>query len=126
MKKILILTYLMISSFFLYCQKNGVVLDKENNPIDKVNVFITDQNTLLYTNNKGLFSLDGVLNGTYIHLYKHGYLSLVYLYNESEEVKIILEKLHVSLDEIGVVESFNELEIINLQTLRKNSSKIIF
>ena len=68
MKKILMLTYLMISSTFLYSQKNGVVLDKENNPIDKVNVFITDQNTLLYTNNKGLFSLDGVLNGTYIHL----------------------------------------------------------
>ena len=56
MKKILILTYLMISSFFLYCQKNGVVLDKENNPIDEVNVFITDQNTLLYTNNKFILS----------------------------------------------------------------------
>ena len=123
MKKILMLTYLMISSFFLYCQKNGVVLDKENNPIDKVNVFITDQNTLLYTNNKGLFSLDGILNGTYIHLYKHGYLSLVYLYKESEEIKIILEELHVSLDEIGVVESFNELGNNKLTNIEKKFLK---
>ena len=123
MKKILILTYLMISSIFLYSQKNGVVLDKENNPIDKVNVFITDQNTLLYTNNKGLFSLDGILNGTYIHLYKHGYLSLVYLYKESEEIKIILEELHVSLDEIGVVESFNELGNNKLTNIEKKFLK---
>ena len=74
----------MISSIFLYSQKNGIVLDTKNNPIDNVNVFITDQNTLLYTNNNGLFKLDGILNGTYIHLYKHGYLSQVYLYKESE------------------------------------------
>ena len=78
MKQILMLTYLMISSIFLYSQKNGVVLDNENNPIDNVNVFITDQNTL-YTNDKGLFSLDGILNGTYIHLYKQGYASSVFI-----------------------------------------------
>ena len=123
MKKILMLTYLMISSIFLYSQKNGVVLDKENNPIDNVNVFITDQNTLLYTNNKGLFPLNGILNGTYIHLYKHGYLSLVYLYKESEEIKIILEELHVSLDEIGVVESFNELGNNKLTNIEKKFLK---
>ena len=123
MKQILILTYLMISSIFLYSQKNGVVLDKENNPIDNVNVFITDQNTLLYTNDKGLFSLDGILNGTYIHLYKQGYASQVYLYKESEEIKIILEELHVSLDEIGVVESFNELGNNKLTNIEKKSLK---
>ena len=123
MKKILMLSYLMISSFFLYSQKNGVVLDKENNPIDNVNVFITDQNTLLYNDNKGLFSIDGILNGTYIHLYKHGYLSQVYLYKENEEIKIILEELHVSLDEIGVVESFNELGNNKLTNIEKKSLK---
>lgn len=123
MKKILMLTYLMISSIFIYSQKNGVVLDKENNPIDNVNVFITDQNTLIYTNNEGLFSLNGILNGTYIHLYKHGYLSLVYLYKESEEIKIILEELHVSLDEIGVVESFNELGNNKLTNIEKKFLK---
>ena len=42
------LTYLMISSIFLYSQKNGIVLDKENNPIDKVNVLLvaTTKNTV--------------------------------------------------------------------------------
>ena len=123
MKQILMLTCLLISSIFLYSQKNGVVLDKENNPIDNVNVFITDQNTLLYTNDKGLFSLDGILNGTYIHLYKQGYASQVYLYKESEEIKIILEELHVSLDEIGVVESFNELGNNKLTNIEKKSLK---
>ena len=123
MKHILMLTCLLISSISLYSQKNGVVLDKENNPIDNVNVFITDQNTLLYTNDKGLFSLDGILNGTYIHLYKQGYASQVYLYKESEEIKIILEELHVSLDEIGVVESFNELGNNKLTNIEKKSLK---
>ena len=42
-------------TFFLYCQKNGVVLDKENNPIDKVK---WNQNTLLFTNNVSIS--DGV------------------------------------------------------------------
>ena len=123
MKQILMLTYLLTSSIFLYSQKTGVILDKENNPIDNVNVFITDQNTLLYTNDKGLFSLDGILNGTYIHLYKQGYASQVYLFKESEEIKIILEELHVSLDEIGVVESFNELGNNKLTNIEKKSLK---
>ena len=43
-----------------------------------------------------------------------------------KKLKIILEELHVSLDEIGVVESFNELGNNKLTNIEKNSSKIIF
>ena len=47
----------------------------------------------------------------------------MYLYNESEEIKIILEELHVSLDEIGVVESFNELGNNKLTNIEKKFLK---
>ena len=40
-----------------------------------------------------------------------------------EEIKIILEELHVSLDEIGVVESFNELGNNKLTNIEKKFLK---
>ena len=52
-------------------------------------------------------------NNGILHIYKHGYSSKLVKFQQVEELEIIIEKLHVDLDEVGVTESYSELGNIN-------------
>ena len=51
------LFFTLINFNLLFAQFEGVVLSVENKPIPGVNVFLSDQNLLLYTNSEGVFSI---------------------------------------------------------------------
>ena len=65
-------------------------------------------------------------NNTYLNFYKEGYASKLVKYKSDEELRIVLEKLHVSLDEVGVSESYSDLGNTKLTNIEKKSLKDVF
>ena len=127
MKNILLVSFLMMHTFNLFSQTKGQVIDSNNFPVKDVNVFLSDQNILLYSNNDGTFiSKQDIPNNSYIHFYKFGYASKVIKYKSDQEFKVILEDLHINLDEVGVVESFSELGNTKLTNIEKKSLEDVF
>ena len=125
--KTLIFTLLIAFCFSASAQNSGLVLDAENKPIGEVNVFIADQNILLKTNELGEFFFQSKLpNNSYLNFYKNGYVSQLVKYKESNEFKIVLKKLHVTLDEVGVVESYSDLGNTKLTNINKKSLEDVF
>ena len=121
------LIYLLFQNLILFSQENGTVVDIHGKPLANVDVFYVDQNILAQTNAKGVFILDqSTPENSYIHFYKQGYVSQILSYSREENLKIILKELHVSLDEVGVVESFNELGNIRLTNIEKRSLENVF
>ena len=107
---------------FAYPQTQGLVLNSNNLPVSDVNVYFADENILIYTNKDGVFSVEQEIpNNSYIHFFKHGYASRLIKYKKNEDLRIMLEKLHVDLDEVGVTESFNELGNSKLTSIEKKS-----
>ena len=122
MKNIFLSSFLMMSTF-LYSQ-TGIVVDSDGQPINQASVFLADQKILFYTNDKGEFFLDNELsNSNTIHVYKFGYSSELVNYKKDMELKFVLNKLHVSLDEVGVSTSVNELGNSKLINIEKKSLK---
>ncbi|MAW31648.1 MAG: hypothetical protein CMD15_07210 [Flavobacteriales bacterium] len=125
--KRLSLLFFFLTSLVLYSQENFLIVDINENPLENVDVFFVDQSLLVKTNDKGIVSLDKTLpENSYIHLYKKGYASQIIKYKREENIKFILKKLHVSLDEVGVVESFNELGNSRLTNIEKQSLEDVF
>ena len=122
MYKFLVSIFLLINISTLYAQKNGVVVDSKNQPLKKVSILFLDQNILVYSDEKGKFVINkNIPNNSYIHFFKHGYASQIYKYKSDLELRIVLEKLHVTLDEIGVSESVYELGNSKLVNIEKKS-----
>ncbi len=112
----------MMSAFLILGQTNGFVLDSEDNPIEKVSVYLVDQKIILYTNENGIFLIDKEIpDNSSMYFYKLGYSSKLVKYQKDIQFKVILERLHVTLDEIGVTESFNELGNSRLTNIEKKS-----
>ena len=115
----------MMSTFLILGQTNGFVLDSEHNPIEKVSVYLVDQKIILYTNENGIFLVDQETpDNSSVYFYKLGYASKLVKYQKDIQFKVILEKLHVTLDEVGVTESFNELGNSRLTNIEKKSIEI--
>ena len=109
-KNLILFVFFYIYSCFLFAQTEGVVLSSEGYPLQKVNVFLVDQNILLETDNKGVFYIEkDIPNNTYIEFYKFGYSSKLIKYTNDQKIIIYLNELHVKLDDIGVSESFSYL-----------------
>ena len=126
MKRFLLL-FFFLTSYVLYSQENFLIVDINENPLENVDVFFVDQSLLVKTNDKGIVSVDKTLpENSYIHLYKKGYASQIIKFKREENIKVILKKLHVSLDEVGVVESFNELGNSRLTNIEKQSLEDVF
>lgn len=124
MKKIILSSYLMMITLLISAQTQGLVSDSDNNPIDKVSVFLAEQKILLNTNEDGIFVINQEIpNNSYIHFYKLGYASKIIQHKHDAELKVILEELHISLDEVGVTESFSELGNNKLLNIDKKSLK---
>lgn len=109
-KLIFFLFFYFINTCSLFSQIQGIILDIEKNPINQVNVFLVDQKILLYSNEEGVFVVDeDIPNNTYIEFYKLGYQSKIIKHKTGQEIKVLLEKLHIELDEISINESFSFL-----------------
>ena len=122
MKKFLFSSFLMMNIFITYSQTRGIVLDPNNMPLNEVNIFFADQNMLLFSNEDGEFITElDIPNNSYISFYKDGHSSKILKYRSGGELKVILEKLHVILDEVGVVESHSELGNSKLINIEKKS-----
>ncbi len=112
----------MMNIFTLFSQTKGIVLDANNKPLNEVNILFSDQNILLFSNEDGEFVAElDIPNNSYISFYKDGYSSKILKYESGLELKIILEKLHVILDEVGVTESYSELGNSRLINIEKKS-----
>ncbi len=122
MKKYIISSFLMMNIFTTYSQTTGIVLDANNMPLNAVNIFLLDQNLLLFSNEDGQFITElDIPNSSYISFYKDGYSSKILKYKSGVELKIILEKLHIILDEVGVSDSYSELGNSRLINIEKKS-----
>ena len=124
MKKFLFSSFFMMNIFTLFSQTKGIILDAFDAPINEVSILLQDQNIMIYSNEDGEFvtKLD-IPKSSYIYFYKQGYSSKTLKYNSDLDLKIILYKLHVNLDEIGVTESFNILGSNKLSSIEKRSLK---
>lgn len=111
-----------MTTLLIKAQTNGLVLDQDSLPIEGVNVLLVDQNLLLETDKDGVFLMDkNIPDNSYVQFYKAGYSSKLYQAKKSHSLKIVLEKLHVDLDEVGVVESFHQLGNSKLMNIEKKS-----
>ncbi len=117
----------MMSTFLILGQTNGFVLDAEHNPIEQASVYLVDQKIILYTNENGIFLIDQEIpDNSSVYFYKLGYASKLVKYQKDIQFKVILEKLHISLDEVGVTESFSELGNSRLTNIEKKSIENVF
>ena len=68
MKKIFLASFFMMHIFNLYSQTKGLVLDRNNMPINKVAVYLADQDILLSTKEDGTFFIESSIPyNSYIH-----------------------------------------------------------
>tara|TARA_B100000497_G_scaffold126044_1_gene163877 strand:+ start:369 stop:2579 length:2211 start_codon:yes stop_codon:yes gene_type:complete len=127
MKKLFFLSLIVMNVFTIYSQTKGVIFDDNNLPINQVNIYLSDQNILLYSNEKGEFiSESDIPNNSYINFYKNGYSTKVIRYVSNMSLDIILNKLHISLDEVGISRSYNKLGNSMLTSVEKKSVSDIF
>ena len=118
---------MFLNPFFALAQSNGVVVNSNNQPLKNVDVFLADQNIVVKTNVDGEFFFDDNLpNNTYINFFKNGYISKLVKYKSDIDFKVILNELHVALDEVGVVESYSELGNSRLTSIEKKSLDQVF
>ena len=127
MKNIFLVSFLMINVFNLFSQTHGKVLNSVNQPIKDVSVFLTDQNIIMYSDKDGAFLTKyDIPNNSQLHFYKFGFASKIIKYIAGQELKVVLEDLHINLDEVGVVESYNELGNSLLTNIEKKSLDNVF
>ena len=103
--------FLIANSLFVFSQIEAFVVDVDNQPIMDVDIFFVDQNLLIKRNEKGVFTIDSNLpDNSYLELYKFGYKSSVVQYKYGQDLIIVLNKMHVELDEIGIQENVSFLD----------------
>lgn len=111
-----------MTTYLIKAQTNGLVLDQDSLPIEGVNVLLVEQNLLLETNTEGIFLMKkNIPDNSSIQFFKFGYSSQVLKYNSSEIIKVILKKLHIDLDEVGIVETNTFLGNNKLTNIEKKS-----
>ena len=111
----------LFNIFLISAQNTAFVLDSEGNPLEKVDVYLVDQNLLLQTNKEGLFYIESNIPvNTYFEFSKLGFKSKIVKYN-GEEMKVFLSKLHVELDEIGIQENVTFLGNYKYLNIEKKS-----
>ena len=122
---------LFFLSFFvsisLFCQTIGLVTDIDGKPIESVRVYIADQDVVTYTNEYGEFSFSSSIPvNTTFEFKKIGYSTKLYKQTR-DELKVYLEKLHVELDEVGIIaksQKLGEGKTISIETKSLNNNFI--
>ena len=114
---ILLLTF----NLSLLAQEKSIVLDSDKKGIENVEIYLTDYDLIIYSDKNGEFNLPQNQD-TYLIASKEGYKTISSVAKLDTKIKLILEKLHVELDEI-VVSTINH-KLSSNQTLSINSKKI--
>ena len=119
--------FIFFFSFCLYSQTNGVLLNLDRVPIQNASVYIADQDIISYTNEFGEFSFStNIPKNSFIEFKKYGYSSKVVNY-KGGELKVYLEKLHVELDEVGIIDKSKKLgegKTLSIETKSLNNNFI--
>ena len=122
MKKLLFSSLIVMNVFTIYSQTKGIILDDNNKPINQVDIYLSDQNILLYSDGNGEFVTESdIPNNSYINFYKNGYSTKKIKYTSNMTLEIVLNKLHVSLDEVGISSTHNKLGNSKLTNIEKKS-----
>jgi outer membrane receptor protein involved in Fe transport len=125
MKAILTLSALLISCIGLHAQTiKGIVLDNNNTPIEAATIIIKENTKNTNSNSVGTFSFNKVATGKYTIEASHvGYSNKIMEVEATEKqitnVKIILEKANVNIDNITITSTkFNAYsKIANIDLL---------
>ena len=119
--------FIFFFSFCLHSQTNGVLLNLDRVPIQNASVYIADQDIMSYTNEFGEFSfITKIPKNSLIEFKKYGYSSKVVNY-KGVELKVYLEKLHVELDEVGIIDKSQKLgegKTLSIETKSLNNNFI--
>ena len=122
MKIFILSSFFIMSVFTLFSQTMGIVLDANNKPLNEVSILFSDQNILLFSNIDGEFVTElDIPNNSYISFHKPGYSLKTLKYKSDVELVVILDKLHITLDEVGIDESYSELGNSRLINIDKKS-----
>ena len=112
----------MIPFSFLLGQNQGVVFDSDGRGIENATVFFSDQDLELYTGSDGVFFIPKYIpNNSFIEIKRSGYSSKVIQYDSNKKIEIILESLHVQLDEVEIIESVSQLGNTKLVSIEKKA-----
>ena len=110
MKKLILLSFFMAKTFLIIAQNTGLIVDQNNLPIKGANIIYVEQSIMLTSNEKGEFLIDNANHDNVVmQFFKHGYSGKVVKYKKNMPFKVVLNKLHVDLDEVGITESMYEL-----------------
>ncbi|MAZ58739.1 MAG: hypothetical protein CMP56_04990 [Flavobacteriales bacterium] len=122
MLRVLVCVLFLSNVGIIFSQVQGFVVDVDNAPLSDVEVFFVDQNLVMKTNEKGLFTIDNNLpENSYLELYKFGYNSSVAQYRSGQDLIVVLQKMHVELDEIGIQENVSFLGSYKHLNIEKKS-----
>ena len=122
MLRVLVCVLFLSNVGIIFSQVQGFVVDVDNTPLSDVEVFFVDQNLVMKTNEKGLFTIDNNLpENSYLELYKFGYNSSVAQYKSGQDLIVVLQKMHVELDEIGIQENVSFLGSYKHLNIEKKS-----
>lgn len=117
---LLIITFL-IPNFYLFAQIKSYVFDSEKKGLENVEIYLPDYDLILLSDKNGQFELPSKQN-IFLIASKEGFKTTSLKLNEEKTINLILEKLHVELDEI-IVSTINS-KLSSNQTLNISSKKI--
>lgn len=112
---------LLVSNVKLFAQEKSIVIDSNNKKLENVEIYLPDYNLILISNDEGEFELPNEPNIFFIAS-KEGYKTISTKLKSEFKTNVILEKLHVELDEI-IVSKINH-KLSSNQTLSISSKKI--
>ena len=121
-KQMRFLAFFLIPFSFLLGQNQGIVFDSDGRGIENATVFFSDQDLELYTGSDGVFFIPkSIPNNSFIEIKRSGYSSKVIQYDSNKKIEIILESLHVQLDEVEIIESVSQLGNTKLVSIEKKA-----
>ena len=119
--------FIFFISFSIFSQTTGLLLNLDRVPIQNASVYIADQDIISYTNEFGEFTFSTKIpKNPLIEFKKYGYSSKVVNY-KGGELKVYLEKLHVELDEVGIIDKSQKLgegKTLSIETKSLNNNFI--
>ena len=119
--------FIFFISFSIFSQTTGLLLNLDRVPIQNASVYIADQDIISYTNEFGEFTFSTKIpKNSLIEFKKYGYSSKVVNY-KGGELKVYLEKLHVELDEVGIIDKSQKLgegKTLSIETKSLNNNFI--
>ena len=130
MNKFYLFILFIFASFSLFSQSlNGIVIDKNSNPIIGAHIINKSNDTHTHSNENGKFQFNSISKGDSLIFSHVGYeTKYVIIENLDEIVKVSLKAASISIDEIVITQDINNIQLladIDLQTTPVMSSQEI-